>query len=168
MNKCITLVLGITACLCSAGIARERPLLSTTTSPATQPATARQTPRSAANALLDGIEQRDEAALAQVIAPSKAGSAEVRATQTLAGKGKLGPLNTLIREGASFTTAGEHVATPEDGREVVRLLLDMTDKRGKVRGTVGGLEIFRFEDGWRVDDFDFNWGPATKPKGAAT
>ena len=161
MNKHITLMLGITACLCSPGICRARPLAhATTTSPTTQSATVRKAPRAAAIALLNAIKQHDQPALCEVIAPSKAGNAEERARQTLDGKGKLGGLNALIREGASFTIAGERASKPEDGHEVMRIILDMKDKHGKDRKNIAALEIFQFEDGWRVDDFDRAWGSA--------
>ena len=95
--------------------------------------------------------------MAQVVAPGKDGTSEQRAAQTLEGKGKLRNLAAAITAGTKLAPGRQAAADPEDGREVVKLALDLTDDAGKTFKDAAALEIFKFEDGWRVDDFD-RWG----------
>ena len=119
---------------------------------------ARESPRAAAEFLLAALRRRDAVAMAQVVAPGKEGTAEHRVAQTLDGKGKLRSLAAALRDGVRLAPGREVPSRPEDGREVVKILLDLTDADGTNYADAAALEVFKFEDGWRVDDFDRTGG----------
>jgi hypothetical protein len=119
---------------------------------------ARGSPRAAAEYFLAALRRRDAVALAGVLAPGKDGTAEERVAQTLGGKGKLRSLDAALRQGIQLAPGVEVRSKPEDGREVVKVALDLTDARGVTHEAAAALEVFKFDDGWRVDDFDRTGG----------
>jgi hypothetical protein len=107
-------------------------------------------------AFLGFAQQREEAGLARLIPPGKEGSPQERANLTLQRKGKLGGLVAALDGGAKLSIGEQKPGKPEDGRPVVRAFVNAVDigtNNGQLRKNVAVLNLVRFEDGWRVDDW---------------
>ena len=130
----------------AAGVPGEPPRDSPGTGPAPAIVVDRSSAAAAVDCALAAIGRRDAGVLDQVVAP--------RARGALDGKGKLKGLAAAVGQGVTLKRGAERPGPTEDGRQVVVVSLDRIDGSGGTQATAARLNVMKFDDGWRVEDFD--------------